>query len=83
MILKWGKHELKVSKKDKILDNGLCYVLITQKELYRGMYDYPLIDRDTFHKLLRTGKIKLIESNYKADFWVKTDKGKLYAFTED
>lgn len=83
MILKYGRHEFTVGKKDIILDNGICYILITQKELYRGQYDCPLIDRNTFHKLLRTRKIKLLEKNYVTNFGVTTDKGKLYEFTED
>jgi len=82
MILKCGRREFTVGKKDQILDNGAVYQLITQTYYKDWMHINPKVSKTTFNNLLKNGKIRLSEKKYKSDYG--TGKNcKLYEFTED
>lgn len=65
MEIKCGRRTFTVTEKDRILDNGATYQLITQK-YFDGWYQVcPRVAKSTFNKLLKEGKIKLSKKRYK------------------
>lgn len=65
MIIKCGRRTFEVTSKDRILDNGTCYILITQKYFKDWSYINPHIAKTTFEKMFREGKIKKSKAVYK------------------
>lgn len=59
MKIKCGRKEFEVTEKDRILDNGAIYQLVTQ--CYHKGFDEvtPIVAKSTFDKLLKSGKIRL------------------------
>lgn len=73
------KGGIEVGKSDVILDNGSCYILLTQK-VRRGYNEYsPSISKSQFNKLIKGGYIKLSEKKYRPHYGCPMD---LYEFTE-
>lgn len=66
MEVKCGRKIFNCTNKDLILDNGACYVLITQKYFKDWRYVVPTVAKTTFKKLLKDGKIKKSKKKYKA-----------------
>lgn len=65
MKIKCGRREFEVTERDRILDNGACYILITQKYFSDWSQMSPTVAKTTFNKLLKGGKIKLSPQKYK------------------
>lgn len=64
MKIKCGRREFEVTEKDRILDNGAIYQLITQY-YQKGWEKYtPVVSKSTFDKLLKAGKIRLSSERY-------------------
>ncbi len=64
MEIKCGRRTFTVTEKDRILDNGACYQLITQR-YFDGWYRaIPMVAKTTFKKLLKEGKIRLTSEKY-------------------
>ena len=59
MKIKCGRKEFEVTEKDRILDNGVIYQLVTR--CYNKGFDRvtPIIAKSTFDKLRKEGKIRL------------------------
>lgn len=64
MKIKCGRREFEVTEKDRILDNGAIYQLITQ--YYQKGWEKltPIVSKSTFDKLLKSGKIRLSSEKY-------------------
>ena len=79
MEIKCNGRAFTVTDKDRILDNGACYQLITQK--YSRGFDQltPRVSKALFRRLLRDGAIRLSERKYKTFGGAELD---LYEFTE-
>ena len=79
MEIKCNGRAFTVTAKDRILDNGACYQLITQK--YSKDYSYltPVVSKALFSKLLKSGAIRLSDRKHKSAFGGEFD---LYEFTE-
>ena len=55
--MKIGRNEFDINEKDIILDNGLCYQLVTRK-VFSGWHDYsPIVSKTLFNKLKKVGAI--------------------------
>lgn len=65
MEIKCGRRTFTVTEKDRILDNGACYQLITQNYFDGWHKCIPGVAKATFKKLLKEGKIRLSEKRYK------------------
>lgn len=64
MELNLYKRKFFVTSKDRIMDNGACYQLITQT-YYKDWYQIcPLVSKTLFRKLLKEGKIVLSKEKY-------------------
>lgn len=75
MIIKCGRREFTVTEKDRILDNGFCYLLITQYYFDSFARITPHVAKATFKQLQKEGKIKLCTKKYLGKF-------DLYQFVE-
>ena len=75
MIIKCGRRTFTVTEKDRILDNGACYILITQYYFDGFARCTPNVAKSTFKQLQKEGKIKLCSKKY-------LDKFDLYQFVE-
>ena len=64
MVIKCGRREFIVTKKDLILDNGACYQLITQRYFDGFGQLIPQVAKSTFNKLLKSGQIRLSSKKY-------------------
>ena len=64
MKLNLYKRKFIVTSKDRILDNGACYQLITQTYYHNWNEIYPLVSKTLFKKLLKEGKISLMPEKY-------------------
>ena len=64
MEIKCGRRTFTVTEKDRILDNGACYQLITQCYFDGWHRAIPLVAKTTFKKLLKEGKIRLTSEKY-------------------
>ncbi len=81
MKIRLNKRDFEVNKDDRILDNGACYQLVTQK--YRKGYSglTPIVPKTTFKKWLKEGAIEPAPEKYKS---VLSDICfDLYRFTTD
>lgn len=59
MKIKCGRKEFEVTEKDRILDNGAIYQLVTQC-YHKGFETItPIVVKSTFDNLLKAGKIRL------------------------
>ena len=78
MEIKCNHRTFTVTESDRILDNGACYQLITQK--YKKGYDRltPKVSKTLFRQLLKDGCIRLSDRKYKAYGGGEFD---LYEFT--
>ena len=81
MKIKCGRREFEVTEKDRILDNGVCYQLITQYYQDGWSKLNPRIAKSTFNKLLKEGKIRLSSEKY-SDYF-HTRELPLYEFVID
>ena len=79
MIIKCGRREFTVTENDLILDNGACYILITQSYQDGWSKCNPTVAKSTFKKLLKEGKLKLSPRKYKGTYGSRYD---LYQFVE-
>ena len=79
MVIKCGRKEFMVTEKDLILDNGVCYQLITQYYFDGYSRLTPMVAKSTFNKLLKSGQIQLSPKKYKG-MWGKSYD--LYQFVE-
>ena len=68
MEIKCGRRTFTVTEKDRILDNGACYQLITQRYFDGWHKAVPLVAKTTFKKLLKEGKIRLSARRYKGTY---------------
>lgn len=75
MVIKCGRREFTVTSKDLILDNGACYILITQTYFDNWAKQYPTVAKGTFKNLLKTGAIQLYPKKYEGKY-------DLYRFVE-
>lgn len=60
MLVKCGRKEYEVGKKDYILGNGACYQLILHKDIEKPLHlriSSPKVSKKTFNKLLKDNKI--------------------------
>ena len=64
MKIKCGRREFEVTEKDRILDNGTTYQLITQYYQDGWSRLNPRIAKSTFNKLRKEGKIRLAVEKY-------------------
>lgn len=80
MTLKIRNRTFEVDTNDLILDNGACYILITQKIFKNYSHYSPTIPKSTFARLLKEDKIRLSEKKYKGYFGDEYD---LYEFVEE
>lgn len=76
LIIKCGRREFDLTPKDRILDNGAVYQIITREYFKSWNYITPVVAKQTFKKLLREGKIRKSKDKYKGCF------GKLYDLYE-
>ena len=75
MKIKCGRREFEVTEKDRILDNGSVYILVTQK-YFAGWYrQSPTVAKATFNKLLKDGRIRRT-----TETWKGIREFNLYAF---
>ena len=65
MEVKIGRKIFTLTNKDRILDNGTCYQLITQKIYKDWGYTSPVIPKTLFKKLLKEDKIAKTDEKYK------------------
>ena len=64
MKIKCGRREFEVTEKDRILNNGAIYQLITQY-YHKGFEKVtPVVAKSTFDKLLKSGKIRLSSNRW-------------------
>ena len=77
MELKLERRVFTVTEKDRILDNGSCYQLITQEYGHGFDRRTPKVGRSIFSKLLKTGKIRLSKEKYRTTYGDEMD---LYEF---
>ena len=68
MIIKCGRREFDLTPKDRILDNGAIYQIITREYFKSWNYITPVVAKKTFKKLLREGKIRKSKDKYKGYF---------------
>ena len=64
MKIKCGRREFEVTERDKILDNGVIYQLVTQYYFERFNRMIPVVAKSTFNKLLKEGKIRLSSKQF-------------------
>ena len=64
MEIKCGRRTFEVTEKDRILDNGACYQLITRYYFDGWHRCIPAVAKATFKKLLKEGKIRLASKAY-------------------
>lgn len=64
MVIKCGRREFTVTGKDKIIDNGCLYILITQYYLDGWARINPTVAKGTFKQLLKAGAIKMMPQKY-------------------
>jgi len=64
MKIKCGRREFEVTEKDKILDNGAIYQLVTQTYREGWAEMIPVVAKSTFNRLLKEGKIKLSSKQF-------------------
>lgn len=64
MEIKCGRKTFDCTSKDLILDNGACYLLITQNYNQGWDYSKPLVSKTLFKKLLKEGKIRKSKKRY-------------------
>lgn len=80
MEIKAHRNIFKVNAKDRILDNGRCYALIT-RIVHGDKSEYsPTISKVVFRMLKKNNAIRLINEKYKANDGNLYD---LYEFTEE
>ena len=78
MELTVGKQTFNITAKDRILDNGTAYVLIT-RQVSRGYDHYsPQIPKALFQKLLKDDKIELAPEKYRSP--ISNEQYNLYRF---
>ena len=71
MELKIRKKVFNVSEKDRVLFNGACYILLTQK-VRDGWHDVnPTVPKTTMKKLIKEGKAVLMEEKYTSNWTTK------------
>lgn len=75
MEIKCGRRTFNVDHTDEILDNGACYILITQTYFKDWSNVNPIVSKSLFKKLLKEEKI------YKARQYGKYDDMWIYKFT--
>ena len=81
MILKCGRREFKVDHTDEILDNGHCYLLISQTYHYQYSNLHPYVAKTTFKRLLKEGKIYKARPHKPSNYVGKTEMW-IYKFKE-
>lgn len=71
MKIKCGRRMFNCTSENLIIDNGVRYLLITQKSITRNFdnrynwYDlFPVISKPLFKKLLKEGKIRKSKKKY-------------------
>ncbi len=65
MEIKCNGRAFTVTAKDRILDNGACYQLITQT-YYKGFEKLtPIVSKTLFNRLLKSGAIQLSDQKRK------------------
>lgn len=80
MEIKCGRRKFTVTEKDMILDNGVCYQLITQYYFDGYSRLTPMVAKSTFNKLLKSGQIRLSPKKYKSAYGKTYD---LYRFVTE
>lgn len=66
MIIKLGRREYNVTSADRILDNGACYILYTQKYYKDWAWHSPTVPKATFNRLLKNGDIRMCKVKYRS-----------------
>lgn len=71
MEIKCGRRMFNCTSENLIIDNGVRYLLITQKSITRNFdnrynwYDlFPVVSKPLFKKLLKEGKIRKSKKKY-------------------
>ena len=59
MVISLERKKFNVTSKDRILDNGACYQLITQTYFENWCFIHPLMSKTLFNKMLKQGKLVL------------------------
>lgn len=58
------RRKFNVTSKDRILDNGSCYQLLTQKYFQDWCYICPVMSKTMFNKLRKEGKLVLSKEKW-------------------
>lgn len=75
MKIKCGRRMFNCTSENLILDNGVCYQLITQKSITQNFDNrhnwyrfFPVVSKTLFKKLLKEGKIRKSKKKYKTGY---------------
>lgn len=68
MKIKINRREFDIDNRDKILDNGACYILITQQYYKDFGYIQPTFPKYIFKRLEKEGFIVKSKSVYKTQY---------------
>ena len=79
MIIKCNRKEFDVNEKDRILDNGSCYQLISRRCRSGWNKFVPKMSKTLFNKLKKEGKVRLAKEKYKTTYAIYD----LYEFVID
>ena len=81
MKIKIKRNVFNVTSKDRIMFNGVCYILITQT-IPCGYSDMcPTFPKTTFNKMFKEGKIKKSLQKYRSRY--TNEVYDLYEFVEE
>ena len=58
------KRKFNVTNKDRVLDNGSCYQLLTQRYFHDWCYICPVMSKTLFNKLRKEGKLVLSKEKW-------------------
>lgn len=85
MKIKCGRRMFNCTSENLILDNGVCYQLITQKSITQNFDNrhnwyrfFPVVSKTLFKKLLKEGKIRKSKKKYETRY----ESLDLYEFIE-
>ena len=79
MTVKLGRRTFTITEKDRILDNGALYILLTQEYFSDWAYINPKVSKAKFAKWKKEGYVQLCKGKYKG---VVNEGMDLYRFTE-
>lgn len=64
MLIKIERREFDIHNNDEILDNGLCYQLVTQAYRKGWHKHFPVMSKTQFNKLLKENKLVLVAEKF-------------------